>query len=760
MSQLPVEVTGFVGRVQELTELARLLGTARLVTVTGPGGVGKTRVALRTASQAQYTDGIYLAELSGLRDPELLPHTVATCLGLPEQDARSRLDAVLDYLRDRELLLILDTCEHLVDACAMLADVLLRATTSVTVLATSRQPLDVPGEHTMSLDPLPVPDPDADLDFGQAGRGDAVELFVQRATAVQPGFAITDANRHEVIGLCRRLDGVPLALELATMRLRALSLSQLAGRLEDRFQLLTGGRRAVLPHHQTLRTATEWSYDLCTPTEQLLWARLSVFAGAFDVEAAEEVSEGDGLASQDVLANLVGLVDKSVVLRVENGETRYRLLDTLREFGAEKLGRGTDPVRARHVARYVRLASHFGLHSQADDQITRFRQLRAEHEEIRAALDYAFTANLNTEAATIASSLFGYWQMSGLMREGGYWLGKVLDRFTGPSPERARALIIDGSLAIFRGETSAAITSVEEGIRLGEVTGDQVSRGVGYMYLCLALLTAGRYDEAIAAGAIAEERATASRDRAVLVFIDYEMCYLHLLTGRLDEGLARCEQGLARLGPDSKELWIRGFLHLLKGLALYLRGEHEASASAFGAGLTMKHEVRDPLGTGYALEGMAMLAAASGRGARTAWLLGAAGQLWGLIGSRLGRDPFLEALHQHTEDAAHQLLGARFDLQFRQGAAAPLDRVVQAAITDTDQLGDGPVKTTTKGPLTSREREIARLVSEGLSNRQIAEQLVISKRTVDAHVEHIYGKLGVSSRVQLANWLASGRPIS
>jgi predicted ATPase/DNA-binding CsgD family transcriptional regulator len=793
MSQLPVEVTGFVGRQRELAELARLLGSARLVTVTGTGGVGKTRLALRAAAGASsFPDGVYLAELSGLRDPELLPHTVATCLGLPEQDSRSRLDAALDYLRDRELLLILDTCEHLVDACAMLADVLLRATTSVTVLATSRQPLDVPGEHTMSLDPLPVPGLDEELDGEQVGHGDAVELFVQRATAVLPGFAVTEANRRDVIGLCRRLDGVPLALELATMRLRALSLTQLAGRLEDRFQLLTGGRRAVLPHHQTLRTATEWSYDLCTPTEQLLWARLSVFAGAFDVEAAEEVCGGDGLASQDVLANLVGLVDKSVVLRVENGETRYRLLDTLREFGAEKLGRGTGAARTRHVARYVRLASYLGMHSQADDQIIRFRQLRAEHEEIRAALDYAFgLPGHDSDAAVIAGGLFGYWQMAGLMREGGYWLGKVLDRFTEPSPERARALMISGSLAIFRGETPAAIASVEEAIRLAEVVDDTITKGVGYMYLCLALLTAGRYDEAIAAGAIAEQRATANRDRAALVFIDYEMCYLHLLTGRLDEGLARCGQGLARLGPDSKELWIRGFLHLLKGLAQYLRGEHAASAEAFGIGLTMKHEVRDPLGTGYALEGMAMLAAAHERGGRAAWLLGAASELWLLVGSRLGRDPFLEALHQQTEDSARRGLGgARFDVLFRQGATASLDRVVTAAITDADNLdaghpgtgdpgagdpgasdpgasdpgaGDGaaPVPGPAKeAPLTSREREIAELVADGLSNRQIAQRLVISKRTVDAHIEHIYGKLGVSSRVQLANWLAAGRPIS
>src|SRR5260370_9447814 len=282
LGELPAEGTGFVGRHRELAELAGLLRVARLVTVTGPGGVGKTRVALRAASQlaGEFADGACLVELSGLHDPELLPDTVASCLGLPGAEARSRLDMILDHLRDQRLLLILDTCEHLVDACAMLADVLLRAT-SVTVLATSRQPLAVPGEHPSAIPPLPVPDPRA----RDAGDGDAVELFAQCAAAVVPGFAVTDAHRACVIRLCRRLDGVPLAIELATVRLRAIPLEQLADRLDDRFRLLAGGRRAALPHHQTIRAATEWSYDLCSTAEQLLWARLTVFAGSFDVEA-------------------------------------------------------------------------------------------------------------------------------------------------------------------------------------------------------------------------------------------------------------------------------------------------------------------------------------------------------------------------------------------------------------------------------------------------------------------------------------------
>jgi predicted ATPase len=272
--ELPAEVTGFVGRYAELAQLDAMLAAARLVTVTGPGGVGKTRVTLRAAALAagRFGDGaVCLVELSGLRDPELLPYTVAACLGLPQSD--DQLDAVLDYLHDRKLLLILDTCEHLLDACAMLADAVLQAAPGVTVLATSRQPLDVPGEHPYPVPPLPVPDKDAP---GGGRDGDAVELFAQRAAVALPGFAVTEDNRAQVVRLCRRLDGIPLAIELAAVRLRALPLAELADRVESRFRVLDGDRRAGVPRHQTLRTATEWSHDLCAPAEQVLWARREV----------------------------------------------------------------------------------------------------------------------------------------------------------------------------------------------------------------------------------------------------------------------------------------------------------------------------------------------------------------------------------------------------------------------------------------------------------------------------------------------------
>ena len=754
---LPVEVTGFVGRRRELAELAGLLRTARLVTVTGPGGVGKTRVALRAAAElaGEFADGACLVELSGLHDPELLPDTVANCLGLDGTEARSELDTILDHLRDQRLLLILDTCEHLIDACAMFADVLLRAT-RVTVLATSRQPLAVPGEHTCAISPLPVPD--------------AVELFAQCAAAVVPGFAVTDGNRATVIRLCQRLDRVPLAIELATVRLRAIPLEQLADRLEDRFRLLTGGRRAALPHHQTIRAATEWSYDLCSPAEQLLWARLATFAGSFDVEAAEQVCADALLDVRDVLATLIGLVDKSVVLRTDGDGTRYLLLHTIREFGAEKLaGRGDEePVRERHLARYLGLATYLGENPLSDDQVRRYRQLRLEHADVRAALEYALAApGRERDAAAMAISLDAYWQMSSAPGEGRHWLGKILPRLGDQSRARALVLIVDGYLACLQDDTTAGLAELGEGIALAEERGDPRIRARGYLNLTMALAFAGRYEEAERAGATAYSEAEAAGDTSMLTVLDSHVGYLRMLDGKAEEGLARCRSGLDRLGPDSGERWQQSYLRLLEGMCLFLLGDLGPSAEAFRTALAMKHEIADTMGLGYALEGTAWLAAAQRRFPRAAALLGAADARWQLTGGRLGSNATAETQHARAAQAARDALGSdRFEELHHRGGGYPLADIVRFAAEDADDLpphpgGPGGAVVTPEPPapeLTSRERQIAGLVAEGLSNRKIAERLVISKRTVDAHIEHIYGKLGVSSRVQLTAWLRSARP--
>jgi len=732
--------------------------------------VGKTRVALRAAARAadDYPDGVWLAELSGLRDPALLPNAVASCLGIQEQDDRSQLAAVLDHLRTRRLLLILDTCEHLVDACALLAEAVLRQTAAVTLLTTSRQPLDVPGEHTFRLQPLPVPGPESTAAVPAAGSGDAVELFAQRAVAAVPGFAVNAVNRADVIRLCRRLDGIPLAIELAAVRLRALPLPELADRLESRFHVLTGGRRGTVSRHQTLRTAIEWSYSLCTPAERALWDRLSVFAGSFDVAAAEDVAACAMVPRDRVLQVLVSLVDKSVVLRDGPGGsagTRYRLLDSLREFAAERLAQagGETECRARHISCYLAMARCFGRRFADGDQLERLRQLRAEHDNIRAALEYAFAGTgWDRDAAELACVLYGYWHISGSLREGAYWLDKVLVT-AAASRERASALIDRALIGAVQGDPEA-VAQAREGTRLATELGDDRLCARGYLALNLALTLAGYHAEAIDAGAQARRRLTAVNSRAGLICLDAQMGLLYELSGDFDRSVESCQHGLRAL--DAGERWLRSYLHVISALALYQQPGKEAEcAQALRQGLTAKHEIGDCVGGAFALELLAWLAADAGRCERAAWLLGSAHSQWERSGTRLGNNAIMEEFHQRAVAKAGGALGAaRYGSLHAAGAAEPFDGIVLLAVGEADELtaaapgaGAGS-RGRTDGGLTKREQQIAALVASGLSNREIGEKLVISKRTVDAHVDHIFAKLGISSRVQLTVWLRERLP--
>jgi non-specific serine/threonine protein kinase len=734
-----------------------LLDEARLVTVTGPGGVGKTRLALRVAARisGRFSDGACLVDLSGLRDPELVPGTVAACLGLPESQDRAQLQAVLAYLADRHQLIILDPAEHLVAACASLVDAVLRCTRRVVLLVASRQSLDVPGEHACQILPLPVPSADSP----DAGRGDAVELFAQRARAAAPGFALTEANRVDVIRLCRRLDGIPLAIELAAVRLRAVPLAQLAQWLEDRFDLLTGSQRAVVPHHQTLRTATEWSYALCSPAEQQLWARLSVFAGSFDLAAVERVCPDGQLGRQVVLEALAGLVSKSVILRSGDGSSRYWLLDTIREFGAERLAEagGQRAIRGRHVAHYLAMARDFGSHAKSDDQLSRFGELRRQQDNIRSAIGYALAEpGMDGQAAELARNLRAYWEISGLLREGRYWLTRVLSRFGGPSQERAWLLLTRGVLATLQGEPADAVRDLQACVPMAEQHGEAQAQALGHAYLCLAYVFSGRHGEAAAEGVTAERQLQALCDFGGLVSLDIHLGYLCLLTGDMAGAIDRCGQGLRRLGT-SGEAWARSYLLVITGLAYLFQGNAAATAAACGRALELKYELGDAMGTAYCLEALALLASQQQRHRRTAWLLGAAHTLWEQAGQRLGGTEIIQQLHDAAALAARTALGEdSWASLWRLAARRPLGEIVALAVSDADGPALAPaIAAMTGETLTRREREIAVLVSEGLTNRQIADRLVISRRTVDSHLEHIRAKLAVSTRAEIGDQLGS-----
>jgi non-specific serine/threonine protein kinase len=706
--------TDFVGRQDELTGIAAALADSRVVTIVGAGGVGKTRVALVAAAQAaaRYPDGPWIVELSNLSDPALLPNTVAGVLGLPEQDARSALDALLEYLRDRRLLLILDTCEHLLDACAALAQAVMREAPGVTVLATSRQPLDMPGEHTFPVGPLPVPENDwlPVAGAGRIGGGDAVELFALRAAGAVPDFAITPENVAHVIRVCRRLDGMPLAIELAAVQLRVLPLGELLDRLNHRFTVLTGGRPGALSRHQTLRTAIEWSHDLCSVAERRLWARISVFAGAFSLAAAKEVCAEVSLERPDVVGALVGLVDKSVVLR--EGE-RYRMLDTVREFGAEQLASSGElaACRARHIAWYVAMARYFGAHFADDDQMDRYHELREKHPNLRAALEYALeseadpvtpalaAASLEPDGspeqpadtsespesvatavaqerwkagAELACSLYGYWQISGLLGEGGYWLTKVLDRFPDLGRERARALVNRGFLRSFQGDLHNALADCEAGTAMALTIGDDSTTARGYQHTQLTLTFLGRHAEALKVANEARARLRACGDQIGELLLVGQLGHLHQLAGRPAESVAVCEEGLAMLGPDSREQWLRTYLYNISGIALFQMPGREADCERMlRKGLAGKQELGDIIGMAYAIDGLGWLAQKTGSPARAAWLMGAAEALWERGGSlRFSGTAIMEEFHQQAVAGAAAAIGELvYEAEFAAGAA-------------------------------------------------------------------------------------------
>jgi predicted ATPase/DNA-binding CsgD family transcriptional regulator len=778
---LPAEATSFVGRTAELAGIAALLETARMVTVVGPAGVGKTRLSLRAAALAsdRFPDGVWLADLAGIRDPELLAPTVAAALGLPGEDNAALGAALLDHLRGRKLLLILDTCEHLVDASAAFADTVLRAASDVTLLATSRQPLDAQGEHAFPLLPLPAED-------------DAAELFAQRAAAVVPGFTVTAQNRADVVRLCQRLDGFPLAIEFAAVRLRALPLTELVGQLESGIRMLTVSRRGTSPRHQTLRAAVEWSYQLCTPAERALWERLSVFAGTFDVSGAEQVCADGALPQAQIVHSLIGLVDKSVVLRDAADPSRYRLTSALREYGADQLAEGAGPERFldRLAARLVVMAREFDERFRASsrprdpwadgtetDQAAVFRGLHREYENLHTVLSYTLggqdapTADLVARwrtGAELAVRLSAYWQISGLLDEGRQWLGRVVDLFPGPATERAWALGARGRLATLQGDLASALADIGESIEVAGAAGSDGAPAAarGYLYLNLALTFTGQYAEAMVAGETARQRLEACGYRIGVAGLEAQLAHLHQLTGNVDEAIACCERGFALLGKPGKtggERWVTGYLYLVSGLALAMRPGHEqASATALCRALIAKHELDDVVGTAYAVEAFAWLAARREQYERTAWLIGAADQLWTRIGRRLSGVSHMEESRQHTLKTVRKALGERrYAAAYAHGTGLSLDAVVRDAAGEAGEPagqlggdGDGAGGSATAANaaaslLTRREREIAELVASGLSNREVATRLFISKRTVDAHVEHIFSKLEISSRVQL-----------
>ncbi|MFF8927768.1 LuxR C-terminal-related transcriptional regulator [Streptomyces longwoodensis] len=827
-AHLPVETTSFVDRRAELAEARELLARARLVTLTGPGGVGKTRLAGRIAARVAraFPDGVRFVHLSGLHDPALVPLAAADALGLHDRSERPALDALVERVRDRRLLLVVDNCEHLPAACADLAGALLRGTTGVRVLATSRHRLGLTEEHLMDVRPLAVPDPDGDL--GDAAGHPALALFADRAAAVVPGFRLTPANRASVARLCRRLDGLPLAIELAAVRLRVLGVEQLLDRLDDRYRLLSAGSPAVLPRHRTLRAAVDWSHDLCTPQEQTVWARLSVLAGSFDLETAEAVG-GDGEAPPgDVLEAVAGLVDKSVLCREAGPDgVRYRLLDTLRDYGLERLRARPGEERAARDRQRDWMQRRADACERAwfgPGQSAVVARLRADRDNLRAALDHSLgTPGEEPAALRLAGTLWFHWHACGAPREGRYWLDRALDANPEPTPERARALWASGLLAGCPEDLTRGRRRAEEARDLARALGDEAEAAHAEYVVGVTRLFAGdvrgaldHFRTGVARGRVpGQHLSMAGLDRVELA------CALAFL-GEADQAIAVCEE-TRRTCAEHGEQWVLSYVERMLALAHTVRADWARAERHGREALRLKHAVHDVVGIGLTLDLLARVAAGRAEPERAAVLLGVADRVWADVDPDRWGSADLTGPRRDSERYAAGALGrAAYRRAYARGAALPLAAAVEQAL-DTGPAGTDPAARTAtathdaapapaltgpalldpthpgaaqpsaahpdpvhqdpahpvptprpSGPrpsagrpsgarapegvrLTRREAQVAELVAQGLANQQIADRLVIARRTAEGHVERILGKLGFSNRSQIAAWVAGRR---
>ncbi|MFC8433175.1 ATP-binding protein [Streptomyces sp. NPDC057253] len=763
MRHLPVETTSFVDRRREQAAGRELLTRARLVTLTGPGGVGKTRLAARIAARAERTfpDGVRFVHLAGLHDPDLVPLAVADALGLHDHSAGPPSAALVDRLRDRRLLLVLDNCEHLLPACADLAAALLHGTAGVRILATSRHRLGLTEENLLDVRPLPVPDPDGDL--SAADGYPALALFADRAAAVVPGFALTAGNRAAVARLCRRLDGLPLAIELAAVRMRVLGVEQLLERLDDRYRLLTSGSPAALPRHRTLRAAVDWSHDLCTAREQLVWARLSVPAGGFDLETAEEVcADGDRLHRADVLDAVAGLVDKSVLSREAGPEgVRYRLLDTLRCHGLERLREAPGEelaTRRRHRDWMLRRAAACERAWFGPGQRDIVARLRADQDNLRAALDFSLGTPAEALAGLrLAGTLWFYWHACGAPREGRHWMERALAANPEPTPERARGLWVAGLLAGCPEDLTRGLRRAEEARDLARELGNAAEAAHAEYVIGVVRLFADELPAALAHFEAGVARGPVPGQHLSLVGLDQVelACALGFL-GHADRAVEVCERTLG-LCEEHGEEWVRSYVLRMLALAHTVKQDWPRAERYARDALRLKLAVHDVIGLALTLDLAARIAAERSACERAAVLLGGADRAWTAVDQGRWGSKALNSARRETESRARCALGrAAFTSSYDRGAGLSLSELVGYALQE-------PALTARRSPegpevrLTPREAQVAELVAEGLANQQIADRLVIARRTAEGHVERILNKLGFNTRTQIATWVTAQR---
>lgn len=692
---LPLELNRFIGRQPELRDIRDQLDQHRLVTVTGVGGVGKTRCALAVAAQVQerFCDGVWLVEPAMLHDPRLLDHAVVEALELTDQTDRPPRTVLTEALADREMLLVLDGFDQLVDDAAGLVRALLRRAPGLRVLATGRRPLGLAGERITALAPMSAPDPRHHEGSGPPPLGEAAELFADRAAAVLPGFTVRDADRRTVAEVCHRLEGIPLALELAAGRLRSLSCGQVLQRLDDRFRLLTGGSRGAPPHHQTLRTAIGWSHELCTPPERLLWARLSVFAGSFDLEAAEYLCSGPGLPADEVVEVLDELVAQSVVIREQHGtEVRYRMLDTLRDYGADWLAATGDTARLRRRLRdwCTGLVTWCELEWFSPRQVQAAGRIEGELPNLRAALECALEDDDPRVALYLTGALWFYWAGCGRLAEGRHWLTRALAAEAdepGPPDEevRLRALWVLGYVSVLQGDTAGALAALHECREAAAHCGN--ARAAAYAEHrigCLALVNDDLEAAERMLGDALERYQEIGELNSHVLMGRVELAMAVAFNGDMPGAVRHCEE-VREICAEHGERWVLNYALYVLGFAAFSRGEAEEARRLLAESLAGGRAFRDPVVSVLAVEALALVMVSAGEAAEAALLQGAAGRLWKSVGLPLFGSRHFNEPHIRCARRARELLGAaRYEEYRQEGARLTAEEAVNRALRAVD----------------------------------------------------------------------------
>lgn len=772
-------LTSFLGRDSEVQELGRLLHEVRLLTLTGVGGVGKTRLAAVVAHETaeHFSDGVWFVELAPLAESGLVTATVARALGLLETPGRTYLDAVVAVLRTRRALVVLDNCEHVLAAAAELVERLLGECARLTILATSRAALNIAGEQVWRVPPLSWT---ADGPKASA----AVRLFVDRARAVLPSFDSTNTNGEALTGICRRLDGIPLAIELAAARASMLTVHQIAERLDDRFRLLTASTRSAPSRQQTLRATVDWSYLLLEEAERKVLRRLAVFAGGWSLDAAEAVSQ-----DTEVLDRLLHLVDRSMVQAdVSASEARYHLLETLRQYALEKLAEHEEiaEARLRHAEYYVTRAEQVGPELVGPDQALWLRRLDPDHENFHVALVWCREHDPRA-GLRLALGLWSWWRLRGYMREGRQWLEGLLGAAAEDSPMRAAALHAIGELALRQGDLIGARAAFERSLALYRLVGDVHGEAATLERLGLALAQRGEFDEG---RVLIEEGLSRFRrlgDARATGWTLSSLGMLSITAGRGDLGQTYLDEALELLRGAGDQFTL-GYTLGIIGQAARARREYEVAVARLQESIASFNAIGDRPFVGWNLANLGDVYRLQGDYARARATLGEALLLLRDVGSGrhvcstlvacaalelsegfLARGvalsvaamvnyPALRSSLMPDEladwdalvDVARRQLGdAAFGEAWASGEGMALEQAIALAV-DSPTRTVAPRASDPLACLSPREREVAQLVARGLSNKEVAAELVLSERTVEAHVTHALNKLGVRSRAQLA----------